>query len=87
MVTTNVIEVLPDGAITEIELLILNGISVRLKRTGMDELFSIQNVDVLSDNEETLTKALNEINIVLADNGVKALKVFDLKGNPVVVNI
>ena len=87
MVTTNVIEVLPDGALTEMELLTLNGISVRLKRTGMDELFTIQNIDVLSDDEEALTKALHDINRVLAENGVNALKVSDLEGNPVVVKI
>lgn len=87
MVTTNVIDVLPDGTITEMELLTLNRISVKLKRTGMDELFSIKKVDVLSDNEETLTKGLNEINQVLAENGVTAIKVSDLKGNPVVLKI
>ena len=87
MITTNVIDVLPDGALIEMELLTLYGISVRLKRTGMDELFSIQKIDVLSDDEETLTNALNEINQALTENGVSALKVSDLEGNPVVVNI
>ena len=86
MVTTNVIDVLPDGTITEIELF-EKGMKVKLKRAGTDEAFSITKIDVFSDDEEELTGALRDINAVLHEHGVRELSVPDIAGRPVAINI
>lgn len=86
MVMTNVIDVLPDGTITEMELA-GEGMKVELKRAGTDEVFSITKVDVFSDDEEELTGTLREINTVLHEHGVRELSVSDMAGRPVAINI
>lgn len=87
MVATNVLNVLPDGVITEMELTVPECISVKLCRKNADELFQIMKVDVQSDDAEVLTVGLKEINKVLSENGVAALVVEGVLWQKVEINI
>ena len=86
VVNTKVRDVLPDGTIIEVELSTPE-ILLRLKRTGLGELFSVDSIDVRSGDEKALNKALSETNAALAENGVSALTVFDIAGRPAIVRI
>ncbi len=81
MVITNVMEVLPDGTITELVLEVPRIIELNLKRTNVDELFQIDSVSISSKNEESLKTALREINCVLIKYDVSELSISDVHGN------
>lgn len=87
MLETKITDVMPDGTMTGMTLSVDGVISIDLKRSDPDELFKIEDVQINSDNEETLTKALNEINQSLQEHGVGAITVDNIAGYQSVLRI
>ena len=60
-VTTNIIDVLPDGTITEASFTVPNAVSLTVTRDNLDAPFTITVCDVQSRDETVLSKAVNAI--------------------------
>ena len=84
MVTTNVIDVLPDGTITEMELSVDNTLSIILKRCESDEEFKLINSQVLAHDEVSIKEAYREIAQTLKENGLDCIAIASVAGNQAV---
>lgn len=87
MVATKITDVKLDGTITGMILSVDGVISIDLKRSEPDEFFIINMIQLNSDNEEALTKALNEINQSLQEHGVGTITVDNIAGYQSVLSI
>ena len=83
MVATIVLDVLPDDTVTEMALKVPDVMTVQVKRKSPIDHFLLDCIEVLTHEEKSLTNAIIEINKVLKENGIDALTVSNVFGDPI----
>ena len=69
-VTTNILDVLPDGTITCASFTVPSIISLTVTRDNLDEVFSITSCDVVSKDEHQLSEAVEEIRNTMMEHDI-----------------
>ncbi len=86
-ITTNVIDVLPDGVITNLSFEAKDDNEtvriVSISRENVDKHFILDKVDIFSNKEELIERAIENVGDVLKGNGVENIEIetIDAKSN------
>ena len=73
IVTTNIIDVLPDGTIIEASFTVPNAVSLTVTRDNLDAPFTITACDVQSRDETVLSKAISAIQKTMHEHEIDLL--------------
>lgn len=68
--TTNILDILPDGAITRLSFTLPAILAVALCRTNVDEPFVIETFDAATDDEKLLTEAVEVVRDLMLEQGI-----------------
>lgn len=78
-ITTNVIDVLPDGVITKLGFEAKDNnepiLTVFISRENVDKAFILDKVTVSTDKKELIERAIEKVIQVLKENGVENIEI------------
>lgn len=84
-ITTNVIDVLPDGVITKLGFEAKDDepiLTVFISRENVDKAFILDKVTVSTDKKELIERAIEKVIHVLKENGVENIKIETVNAEP-----